>query len=322
VRLHHGTRATNARVRLFGRERLLPGERALARLRLEEPLIVLPGDRFVLRSMAPQITIGGGTVLDPAPTGRRPEPGWLEALESGDASRTVPLALARARGAGMTAGDLALAVSVAPEEIPAAVERLPEVTRVGKLYALTEEVGAAKERLLKDLKRRAEERPESPESSVAEARLATGLAASLADALLQAMASSGEIRLGDTGVGSPDAEEVPPELEEEARSLLEDLRRAGAEPPALEPTPALRLLLKRGEAVGLGEKLFASSEAADSVLEEIKTVCREEGEVSLSGLRDRLGTSRKYAQAWLEYSDAAGVTSRTGDVRVLTRRYR
>jgi selenocysteine-specific elongation factor len=82
------------------------------------------------------------------------------------------------------------------------------------------------------------------------------------------------------------------------------------------------LLLKRGEAVGLGEKLFASSEAADSVLEEIQTVCREEGEISLAGLRDRLGTSRKYAQAWLEYSDAAGVTSRTGDLRVLTRRYR
>src|SRR3712207_5494975 len=180
ARLHHGTRATNARVRLFGREQLLPGESALARLRLEEPLVVLPGDRFVLRSMAPQVTIGGGTVLDPAPTGRRPEPGWLEALESGDASRTIPLALARARGAGMTAGELALAVSVAPEEVPAAVERLPEVTRVSELYALTEEVAAAKERLLMALKRRAGERPESPESSVAEARVATGLAANLA----------------------------------------------------------------------------------------------------------------------------------------------
>src|SRR3712207_5370861 len=57
VRLHHGTRPTNARARLFGREQLLPGESALARLRLEEPLILLPGDRFVVRSMAPQLTI-------------------------------------------------------------------------------------------------------------------------------------------------------------------------------------------------------------------------------------------------------------------------
>jgi selenocysteine-specific elongation factor len=322
VRLHHGTLATNARVRLFDREGLLPGESSLARLRLEVPLILLPADRFVLRAMAPQVTIGGGTVLDPAPTGRKPEPGWLEALESGDAALTVPLVLARAPKEGMTAGDLSLAVSVAPEEIPAAVEHLPEVTKIGELYALSEEIAVARERLLKALRRRAKERPESPEWSVAEARVATGLAASLADALLGAMSGGGEIRVTDVGVGLPDAEKVPPELEYEARNLLEDLRRAGAEPPSLAPTPALRLLLKRGEAVGLGGNLFGAREAAERVLEEIKTICREDGEISLAGLRDRLGTSRKYAQAWLEYSDAAGVTSRTGDVRVLTRRYR
>ena len=84
----------------------------------------------------------------------------------------------------------------------------------------------------------------------------------------------------------------------------------------------MRLLIKRGDAVELGGSLFAAREAAESVLERIKTICRESGEISLSGLRDSLGTSRKYAQAWLEYSDAAGVTSRTGDVRVLTRRHR
>ena len=322
VRLHHGTRATNARVRLFGREELGPGQSAFARLRLEEPLVALPGDRFVLRSLGPQVTVGGGTVLDAAPGGRRPEPGWLEALESGDAAATVPLALTHAPRQGMTATDLSLAVSVAPEEIPAAAERVPQVTRIGGLYALTAEVEAAKARLLEALKKLAEERPEDPELSVAEARVATGLAGGLADALLAAMASVGEVRVTASGVGLPDVEEVPPELAREAEDLLEGLRRAGAEPPAMEPTPALRLLLKRGEAVGLGEKLFASSEAADRVLEEIKTACRKEGGISLAGLRDRMGTSRKYAQAWLEYSDEQGVTSRTGEVRILTRRYR
>jgi selenocysteine-specific elongation factor len=270
--------------------------------------------------MAPQVTIGGGAVLDPAPSGRRPEPGWLEALESGDAGRIVPLALARREG--MTAGELSLAVSLTSEEIPAAVERLPEVMRLGEFYALSEKITAAKERLLSALERRVENRPESPELSVAKARVATGLAARLADALLGTMSGAGEIRIAQAGVGLPDTDRVPRELEDESKRLLEALRHARAEPPTLQPTPALRLLLKQGEAVGLGEKLFASSEAAESVLEEIKSICTEEGEISLAGLRDRLGTSRKYAQAWLEYSDAAGVTSRIGDVRVLTRRYR
>jgi selenocysteine-specific elongation factor len=172
------------------------------------------------------------------------------------------------------------------------------------------------------LRRRAEVRPVSPKSSVAEARVATGLAPRLADALLGNLAAGGEILVSNSGVSLPGAEETPPELEERAQRLLEELRHAGTEPPAMEQTPELRLLLERGEVVELGGKLYGAREAADSVLERIKSGCREEGGISLAGLRDRLRTSRKYAQAWLEYSDAAGVTSRTGDVRVLTRRHR
>jgi selenocysteine-specific elongation factor len=322
ARLHHGTRTTNARIRLLGCEELRPGESVFARLRLDEPLVVLPGDRFVLRSLGPQVTVGGGKVLDAAPGGRRSEPGWLEALENGDAAVTVPLVLARAPRQGLTAQDLSLAVSDAPEEVAAAVESVPEVTEIGGFYALAAEVEAARERLLESLRWRAEERPEGPWLSVAEARLATELSADLADALLEEMSGDGEVRLTDAGVGLPGAEKIPPELEREAQELLERLRSAGMQPPAVEPTPALRLLLKRGDAVALGERLFASREAAENVLDEIKSVCRESGEISLAGLRDRLGTSRKYAQAWLEYSDEGGVTSRTGEVRVLTRRYR
>ena len=321
VRLHHGTRATNARVRLSGSEELRPGESAFARLRPEEPLVVLPGDRFVLRSMAPQVTIGGGTVLDPAPSGRRPEPDWLEALEGGDVYRTIPQVLARHPDAGMTADELALAVAVPPEQVREISDRVPEVAKVGDLYASAEAVRAAKDRLLAALRSRSEDRPEAPEINVAEARSATGLRTPLADALLDELAGS-EVRITGTGVGLPDTGEIPAEMEEGARALLAELDASGAEPVAPEPTPALRLLLKRDEAVELGGGLVASRGAADRILEEIKAACREEGEISLSGLRDRLGTSRKYAQAWLEFSDASGVTSRTGDVRVLTRRHR
>jgi selenocysteine-specific elongation factor len=322
VRLHHGTRSTNARIRLTGREELRPGESALARLRLAEPLTALPGDRFVLRSLAPQVTVGGGTVLDPAPTGRRPDTAWLEALETGDAKKAVPLALARRPAEGMTTDELSLVLAVPPEEVSRAVKTSPEVETVGEdLHALLDGIVAARERLLEALERRAAERPESPELTVAEARTATGLSTRLADALL-AGSESGEVRVTETGVRLSGASGVPAELEREAQGLLDELRGAGPLPPATEPTPALRLLVKRGDAVDLGGSLYAAREAAEEVLEKIKTVCREQGEISLGQLRDDLGTSRKYAQAWLEYSDAAGVTSRTGDVRVLTRRHR
>jgi selenocysteine-specific elongation factor len=221
----------------------------------------------------------------------------------------------------LTAEEISLAVSAPVGEVRDAAEGLPGVLRVGDLYAPAGDIQEAKDRLLAALRARAEGVPEAPEISVADARSATGLQPTLADALLDELANV-EVRVTEAGVVLPEAAGVPEALEREAGVLLQKLEAAGAEPPAIETSPALRLLLKRGEAVDLGGGLFASRRTADRVLEGIKTVCREEGEISLSGLRDRLGTSRKFAQAWLEFSDASGVTSRTGDVRVLTRRHR
>ena len=317
VRLHHGTRSTNARIRMTGGDDLGPGESAFARLRLDEPFVTLPGDRFVLRSMD-GVTVGGGTVLDPAATGRRPDPSWLEALESSDATKAVPLALARKPREGMTTEELSLVLGIPKDEVSRAVETAAGVETVGEIHAVADEISSAKDNLLEALERRAAERPESPELTVAEARTATGLSTLIADALL---AEIEIINVTDTGVSLPRGG-VPEELEREAEMLLRELRDAGMEPPAAEATPALRLLVKRGDAVELGGSLFAARAAADSVLEKIKAICRENGDISLAGLRDSLGTSRKYAQAWLEYSDTSGVTRRTGDVRVLTRRHK
>lgn len=321
VRLHHGTRSTNARVLLIGSEELRPGEADLARLRLEDPLVVFGGDNFVLRSMSPQVTIGGGTVLDPHPPGRSPDPDWLNALESKDVHRAARIFLVRDPGRGVTAGELSLVLSLDVSGIEDVLENAPEITKIGEYYALSEEIEAARARLLDSLKHRAARQPESPELSVAEARTVTGLSPELADAFINGLSDS-EVLVSDAGLSLPRAGEVPLELEEAAEKLLQRLREAGVEPPPVEPGPAAKLLVKRGEAVELGPGLYGARDVAGYVLEEIKCVCREQGDITLAGFRDRMGTSRKYAQAWLEYSDSAGVTSRTGDVRVLTRRHR
>ena len=65
VQVHHGTRDAPARV-------VALDDGSLAQLRLSSPLIARPGERFVLREIAPANTIGGGTVLDPAPTRHGP----------------------------------------------------------------------------------------------------------------------------------------------------------------------------------------------------------------------------------------------------------
>jgi selenocysteine-specific elongation factor len=51
----------------------------------------------------------------------------------------------------------------------------------------------------------------------------------------------------------------------------------------------------------------------------LTAVIRREGSITLARARDELGTSRKYAQAYLEHLDAEHVTLRRGDERVLRR---
>jgi selenocysteine-specific elongation factor len=73
VHFHAGTAEVEAHVRrLDGTPSLQPGQEALVRIELEHPVLLLPGDRFILRLFSPVITIGGGVVLDLDPPRRSP----------------------------------------------------------------------------------------------------------------------------------------------------------------------------------------------------------------------------------------------------------
>jgi selenocysteine-specific elongation factor len=108
VRVDHGTAELLAKVVLADQESLLPGASCYAQVRFDERALVYPGDRFIVRSVTPVTTIGGGRVIDPAPRKHSTGARWherLSLLEQGapDAIVTVlleerfPLALTRAR---------------------------------------------------------------------------------------------------------------------------------------------------------------------------------------------------------------------------------
>src|SRR6266852_1991491 len=65
VHFHAGTAQTIAEVFFHGEKELPPGGSALANLKLQDEVLVLPGDRFIVRQFSPVVTIGGGVVLDP-----------------------------------------------------------------------------------------------------------------------------------------------------------------------------------------------------------------------------------------------------------------
>ncbi|QZN89379.1 selenocysteine-specific translation elongation factor [Vagococcus lutrae] len=101
VHLHVGTQTIQGRVVPLNQEEIAPDESDFVQLRLEQPVIVFPGDRFILRSYSPVTTIAGGIVLNTTVTkSRRNDQFILEELTYRLASDNKKLVLFLLKNAG------------------------------------------------------------------------------------------------------------------------------------------------------------------------------------------------------------------------------
>jgi selenocysteine-specific elongation factor len=124
----------------------------------------------------------------------------------------------------------------------------------------------------------------------------------------------------------------PEPLDDAALALASLLRSDGATPRAdgdlaeaagMAPADAARAwtaLERAGEAVRVGRSLHFQPESLALLEAQVVAICERNGSATIAGLRDELGTSRKYAQALLEHLDRTKVTLRRGDEHVLRRR--
>src|SRR5262245_799287 len=126
IRFHTGTAEVMARVLLLDRAELTPGESAFARLRLEQPVVAMPRDRFVIRSYSPIVTIGGGTLLDiDPPRVRRKAPALvahLALLGSGSDEAVVAEHVRQSGTAGARTASLSGRVGIGPARLRAILD--------------------------------------------------------------------------------------------------------------------------------------------------------------------------------------------------------
>ncbi|HEV2952325.1 MAG TPA: selenocysteine-specific translation elongation factor, partial [Actinomycetota bacterium] len=113
-KIYAGAAEADARLRIFGGGRLEPGGEAFVRVTTARPLVLDVFDRFVLRESGRQETVGGGSVLDPAPPRRAgPDPEARLARRAGAARDDLPAILADERGAVLASDVLVLTGSSA-----------------------------------------------------------------------------------------------------------------------------------------------------------------------------------------------------------------
>ena len=141
VRLHHGTAEVMARVvvlgqgqgadvagRLAASQRIEPGESRIVQLRLEEPVTALPGDRFIIRSYSPQVTIGGGVIIDALPDKHRIRDkealARLEQLERADPTERALIFIEMSGARSMNQSEIAARTGATDQQILDAAREL------------------------------------------------------------------------------------------------------------------------------------------------------------------------------------------------------
>ncbi len=127
------------------------------------------------------------------------------------------------------------------------------------------------------------------------------------------------------GIEDAREEDEPEVLSESAVGLAERLREAGHHPEPVSElgnvAGELATLRSAGIAVRVGRDMYAHRAVVDDVSRRVVAIIEAEGSITLARLRDELGSSRKFAQAWIEHLDAGRVTKRLPDDRRVLRRH-
>ena len=320
VRFHLGTAEVGARVVATGG--VAAGSLRAVRLILDAPVTARAGDRFVLRGGSPVTTIGGGTITDPQPPGRRAKPWPAPGASEQDRMEWM---LTEAGANGLDLASLPVRLGVRPATVERIVKEQPKVIRLGERLVRTSVLDGLRERLLAVVDASHAAAPLAPGLDKQTARSALTSNAPLADEVIRRAERAGLVVVEGAAIRRPGFSAGSESGATDARArLLEALRAAGPEPPSVaeliarfgpEVPALLKLLEKDRLAYPVALDRWFAYEGLVTLLGRLRAHVRPGRTYSPSELRDPLGITRKWLIPFLEWCDRRRISLRTGDGR-------
>ena len=343
IRFHTGTSEHLATLVLLDREGLEPGQSAFAQVRLDQPVALLRGDRFVLRSYSPVQTIGGGTVLHPAPhkhKGREKLEAAreLQTLLVGDEPSIILWHVKDATYAGVTEEELRIRSNVPPKMLEKTLQQFVSQKKV--LIYDKDNRRLIHPETLEDLKRAVLEALESYHKRFP---LKTGM---LKEELAAQLPKMVDTKLYNYVLRQLTAEELivqemewvrllshKVDLTKDEEIIREKIEKAycesGLQPPFFREVAStlpgiprqhqdvLEWMFSQGILVKVKEDLYFHAEALEDLKRKLVSFLKEHEEISTPQFKEMTQASRKYTIPLLEYLDTQRITIRIGDMRRL-----
>jgi selenocysteine-specific elongation factor len=342
LRLHSATYEVPAKVILIDRDVLLPGESAYVQLRLAKPVLLLPGDPFVLRTYSPQATLAGGTVLDPNPLRRRRRSTealeLLQGLESGEEAEKIRLMVAASLLSGLSLEEIVNRTGMSVKRIESALAtllssgELVQVVKEPRIFLSRQAFSTLKARLHTELQAYLTDNPmkEGMGKEELKSRIPKRSDLRFFGPCLAALEKEGKAMAERDLVSLPGRKSgVAAGQADLQAGVATTLRKGGMEPPTIkefcdalgctekEALEHLNFLAREGKAVKVKSDIFYATEPFAAIREKLVAYLRKTGEITPNELRELTGLSRKFMIPLLEHFDSEKLTIRVGDKRVL-----
>lgn len=342
VRFHSGTSEVTAQIILLEHDLLPPGSSGYAQLRLDQPLLLVSGDPYLIRATSPSLTIGGGIVLDPFPPARRRRGEealkLLASLDAAEHQKTCNLIVVQSLLSGVSLDEIVLRSGIPRRQAETALQGLLaagtiiQMTREPRIFLCSEAVDTLKQLLLDELTAYLQANP--LKEGIGKEELKTRIPKrsdqrffvplvmelekenrlQIARELVRPAGMRQQAALPADGLGSRIAALLtersiePPTVKELADAL-------GCSEKELRDH--LALLVREGTVCRISADIFYSSSAVAGLREQLLSHLQEKGGITPGEFRELTGLSRKFMIPLLEYFDSQKLTIRVGNKRLL-----
>jgi selenocysteine-specific elongation factor len=333
VHFHAYTMETIAELRLYGVKQSKPGDEQFVQLRFAEPVLLLPGDRFILRQFSPVVTIGGGFVLDASPSTRKlPQAEvttFLTTLMTATPEKVLEARVKRRGVAGLRMQDVPGEMNI----------RLDEANRLAKAAGLVwcgpvlvtpSGFALARGAIRSTVEKFHPANPLVAGISREELRERTRIGPEVFQSALSTMVEKKELEVAGELVRLPGRGVVMKDEEAESKKIIEQaFASAGLKVPALQDVLAglkvdkvraqkiVTLLLRDKVLIKISDTLVFHQSALQELRRQMAAYKAKSSKIDVGKFKELTGITRKYAIPLLEYLDRERVTRRVGDERVI-----
>ena len=331
VTFHLFTSESSARVRLLDAERLAAGEEGWVQLLLTDPLPVVKGDFFVIRSA--EDTLGGGQIVDPNPRRRykRFDDDVIERMMTLDQGTGGDIIISVAEQWGpcdMTT--LSQRTNLPREEVSARVAQLAgegELVTLGDFGSDSDAVvysaqgwDILKSKVASALQLYHTQYPLRQGVPAQEIRSRLDLSQPVYQRALVKLVEEQIVVDERQSLRLPDHEiTLTPKMEEEASAYLNSLQKDPYSPSTdvKVSSELLGVLIDQGKVVRVADGVIFDATAYQTMTNKIIEHLKAQGNITVAEARTMFDSSRKYILPLMEHLDQQQITRRNGDERVL-----